>query len=77
MTPLRTALQRILVPLLLASLLAAQGEGKLRVGTWNLEFFGGPASMRSFTEPGKERREVPARRRARHAWPSLPVVNPR
>lgn len=61
MTPLRTALQRTLVPLLLASLLAAQGEGRLRLGTWNLEFFGGPASMRSFTEPGKERREVPPR----------------
>lgn len=51
---------RSLFPLLFAAALCAQEAKELRIGTWNLEWFGGPPAMRSVRDVGKER-ELPPR----------------
>ena len=52
---------RILVSALLACALTAQDSSLLRIGSWNLEFFGGPPAMRSVFLEGGKRKELPAR----------------
>jgi len=54
-------LLRFFLSLTLAASLAAQASNELRIGTWNLEFFGGPPAMRSVFLDGGKRRELPAR----------------
>jgi hypothetical protein len=52
---------RLLVTALLATALTAQDGSLLRIGSWNLEFFGGPPAMRSVFLEGGKRKELPAR----------------
>lgn len=54
-------LLRILVSALLSPSLAAQDSAQLRIGSWNLEWFGGPPAMRSVRLDGGKNRELPPR----------------
>lgn len=54
-------LLRFLVCSLLGLSLAAQDTTQLRIGSWNLEWFGGPPAMRSVRIDGGKNRELPPR----------------